>query len=49
LTPINRTALAVRLAQPIAAKLGIAVGQLSPEAVLEEIERQHRAQSRYFD
>jgi uncharacterized RDD family membrane protein YckC len=49
LTPTNRTALAVRLAQPIAAKLGIAVGQLSPEAVLEEIERQHRAQSRYFD
>ena len=49
LTPINRTALAVRLAQPIAAKLGIAAGQLSPEAVLEEIERQHRAQSRYFD
>ena len=49
LTPINRTALAVRLAQPIAAKLGIAVGQLSPEAVLEEIERQHRVQSCYFD
>ena len=49
LTPINRAALAVRLAQPIATKLGISVGQLSPEAVLEEIERQHRAQSRYFD
>ena len=49
LTPVNRTTLAVRLAQPIAVKLGIAVGQLSPEAVLEEIERQHRVQSRYFD
>jgi uncharacterized RDD family membrane protein YckC len=49
LTSINRIALAARLAQSIAAKLGINVGQLSPEVVLEEIERQHRAQSRYFD
>jgi len=48
LTPINRMALAVRIAQPITAKLGIVAGQLSPEAVLEEIERQHSAQSRYF-
>ena len=46
----NRTALAVRLAYPIAVKLGIGAGQnISPEAVLEEIERQHRAQSRYFE
>lgn len=49
LAPMNRSALALRLAQPIAAKLGISVGQLPPEAVLEEIERQHRAQSRYFN
>jgi uncharacterized RDD family membrane protein YckC len=45
----NRTALAVRIAQPIAVKLGITFEHLSPEAVLEEVERQHRAQSRYFD
>ncbi|HEX5733602.1 MAG TPA: RDD family protein [Blastocatellia bacterium] len=46
----NRTALAARIAYPIAIKLGIGSGQqISPEAVLEEIERQHRAQSRYFE
>ncbi|MCI0490859.1 MAG: RDD family protein [Blastocatellia bacterium] len=45
----NRSVLAARIAQPISAKLGIATDQLSPEALLEEIERQHRAQSRYFD
>jgi uncharacterized RDD family membrane protein YckC len=45
----NRSQLAVRIAQPIAIKLGIAYQQFAPEAVLEEIERQHRAQSRYFD
>ncbi|HXG67448.1 MAG TPA: RDD family protein [Blastocatellia bacterium] len=44
----NRSALAARIAHPISAKLGIAAEQLSPEAVLEEVERQHRAQSRYF-
>ena len=49
LTEINRIALAARIAQPIVSRLGIIPGQLSPEFVLEEIERQHRAQSRYFD
>jgi len=45
----NRTALAARIAQPISAKLGVPADRLSPEALLEEVERQHRAQSRYFD
>lgn len=45
----NRSALAARIAQPISARLGIAAGGLSPEALLEEVERQHGAQSRYFD
>ncbi|HJQ70356.1 MAG TPA: RDD family protein [Blastocatellia bacterium] len=46
----NRNALAARIAYPIATKLGIGAGQqISPEAVLEEIERQHRVQSRYFE
>ncbi|MEW6210255.1 MAG: RDD family protein [Acidobacteriota bacterium] len=45
----NRTQMAVRIAQPIAVKLGIPYQQLTPESVLEEVERQHRAQSRYFD
>lgn len=45
----NRTVLAARIAQPISAKLGVPVDGLSPEALLEEVERQHRAQSRYFD
>ena len=45
----NRTALAARIAQPISSKLGIVTDQISPESVLEEIERQHRAQSRFFD
>jgi hypothetical protein len=45
----NRTQMAVRIAQPIAVKLGIAYQHLAPESVLEEVERQHRAQSRYFD
>ena len=45
----NRTALAARIAQPISVKLGVPVDMISPEALLEEIERQHRAQSRYFD
>jgi hypothetical protein len=46
----SRTALAARIAYPIAVKLGINAGQqISPEAVLEEIERQHRSQSRYFE
>jgi uncharacterized RDD family membrane protein YckC len=45
----NRTALAMRIAQPISAKLGIPPEALAPEAILEEVERQYRAQSRYFD
>jgi uncharacterized RDD family membrane protein YckC len=45
----NRSALAARIAQPIYARLGIPAGVLSPEALLEEVERQHGAQSRYFD
>ena len=45
----NRTALAARIVQPISMKLGLAAAGLSPEAVLEEVERQHRAQSRYID
>jgi uncharacterized RDD family membrane protein YckC len=45
----NRTALAMRIAQPLSAKLGIPADGLSAEAVLEEVERQHQAQSHYFD
>lgn len=45
----NRIALAARIAQPITARLGITAENLSPESVLEEIERQHREQSRYFE
>jgi len=45
----NRTALAMRIAQPISLKLGISADGVPAEALLEEIERQHRAQSRYFD
>ncbi len=47
LTAPNRTALAARIAQPILARLNLAPTDLAPEAVLEEIERQRRAQSRY--
>jgi uncharacterized RDD family membrane protein YckC len=43
----NRSALAARIAQPISIKLGIATDGLTPELLLEEVERQHRAQSRY--
>jgi uncharacterized RDD family membrane protein YckC len=45
----NRTALATRIAEPILSKLGVPTDSLSPEELLEEIDRQHRAQSRYFD
>jgi uncharacterized RDD family membrane protein YckC len=44
----NRSALAARIAQPISIKLGITTDGLTPESLLEEVERQHRAQSRYF-
>src|SRR6185369_365740 len=49
LTEVNRMALAMRIAQPISLKLGIDADALLPEAILEEVERQHRTQSRYFD
>jgi len=49
LSESNRTALAARIAQPISIKLGLPTDGLPPEALLEEVERQHRAQSRYFD
>lgn len=45
----NRTALALRIAQPISIKLGISTDGVPPEELLEEVERQHRAQARYFD
>jgi len=45
----NRTALAMRIAQPLTSKLGIPSDGLSPEAILEEVERQHETQSHYFD
>ena len=48
LTGPNRPALAARIAQPIFTRLNITPAGLSPEAALEEIERQHRAQSRYL-
>ena len=48
LTAPNRTALAARLAQPLLAKLHITPDGLAHETVLEEIERQRRAQSRYI-
>ena len=49
LTEPNRSALASRIAQAISAKLNIAVEELSPESLLEEVERQRRIQSRYSD
>ncbi|HEX8091683.1 MAG TPA: RDD family protein [Blastocatellia bacterium] len=48
LTQADRLSLAARIAEPLAAKLGINAGGFSHEALLEELERQHRAQSRYF-
>lgn len=45
----GRSLLAARIAQAVAAKLSIPNLHLPPEAVLEEIERQHRIQSRYLD
>lgn len=45
----GRSVLAARIAQAVAIKLNIPNLPLSPEAVLEEVERQHRVQSRYLD
>ncbi|MBI3651671.1 MAG: RDD family protein [Acidobacteria bacterium] len=45
----NRSMLAARIAQAVVVKLNLTHLQLPPEIVLEEIERQHRVQSRYLD
>lgn len=45
----SRSALAARIAYSVSTKLGIPASQIPPENFIEEIERQHRAQSRYFD
>jgi uncharacterized RDD family membrane protein YckC len=45
----GRSMLAARIAQAVSAKLGILHLPLPAETVLEEIERQHRVQSRYID
>jgi uncharacterized RDD family membrane protein YckC len=45
----NRSMLAARISQAVSAKLGILNLQIPAETILEEIERQHRVQSRYLD
>jgi uncharacterized RDD family membrane protein YckC len=45
----RRSMLAARIAQSVAGRLGISTPHLSPEALLEEVERLHRVQSRYVD
>jgi hypothetical protein len=45
----NRSMLAARIAQVVSTKLGILNLSLPPETVLEEVDRQHRVQSRYLD
>jgi uncharacterized RDD family membrane protein YckC len=45
----GRSALAARIAYSVSTKLGLSASQIPPENFIEEIERQHRAQSRYFD
>ena len=45
----NRSMLAARIAGSISEKLGITAAEISPETLLEEIQRQHSAQSRYAD
>lgn len=49
LTEPSRGALAARIAYSVSAKLGLTAPHIPPESLLEEVERQHRAQSRYFD
>lgn len=49
LTEPNRMALAMRIAQAISVKLSIPIGEMPPESLLEEVERQRHAQSRYSD
>lgn len=49
LTAPNRMALAMRIAQAISVKLSIPIGDIPPESLLEEVERQRHTQSRYSD
>jgi hypothetical protein len=49
LTESNRMALAMRIAQAISVKLSIPLGDMPPESLLEEVERQRNTQSRYSD
>lgn len=49
LTEPNRVALAMRIAQAISVKLSIPIGDMPPELLLEEVERQRHTQSRYID
>jgi hypothetical protein len=46
---VNRMALAMRIAQAISVKLSIPIGEMPPEALLEEVDRQRHVQSRYSD
>jgi uncharacterized RDD family membrane protein YckC len=43
----SRASLAIRIARPVAARLGVVNPQVSAEAFLEEIDRQHKSNSRY--
>jgi uncharacterized RDD family membrane protein YckC len=45
----SRSALAMRIANPISTRLGIPLEGTSPETLLEEVAKQHRLQSRYLD
>jgi uncharacterized RDD family membrane protein YckC len=45
----NRSALAMRIAQPVITRLGIPPGSVAPEKLLEEVARQHRIQSRFVE
>jgi uncharacterized RDD family membrane protein YckC len=45
----NRSTLSARIAASVAGRLGIEPGQQAPEALLEEVERQHQVQTKYFD
>lgn len=45
----KRTTLARQIAGSLAVKLGLTSAELTPEAMLEEIDRQYRLQVKYFD
>ena len=47
LSPSSRASLAIRIAGPLAGRLGIIAPQLPAEAFLEEIDRQQRSLTRY--